>query len=132
MIVFRTRYLPLKPYAAMAFGYVLLLKRGVRLTPSLLRHETIHWHQCRELLVVPFYVWYLLEWAIRFLQVGLQRCARQKAHKDSRLRQSLARQAYFNIAFEREAYAHQNDPTYLCRRPFWAFCSYLRSAKKRA
>jgi len=63
-----------------------------------LNHELIHVRQQRELLYLPFFVWYVAEWLIL--------CIR---YKDSF-------KAYHNIRFEKEAYRHQNDLTYLQHR----------------
>lgn len=67
-----------------------------------LNHESIHTAQMRELLFVPFYVLYGLEWFYHF----------------ARLRNWYA--AYMAISYEREAYAHGNDLTYLKRRKHYA------------
>lgn len=69
---------------------------------ALLRHERIHLRQQAELLVLPFYIWYLTEYLV--LRLRLPHSA-----------------AYRRIRFEREAYAHENDPTYLAKRRPWAF-----------
>ncbi|MDE6277500.1 MAG: hypothetical protein K2M06_05260, partial [Muribaculaceae bacterium] len=66
-----------------------------------INHERIHTAQQRELLFLPFYILYLLEWLIRLLQY----------------RRWM--EAYLNISFEREAYTHGPDLTYLpARRPY--------------
>ena len=65
-------------------------------------HERIHTAQQRELLFVPFYIIYLLEWLWHLL----------------RLRNADA--AYRAISFEREAYGHGDDLTYLKRRRHFA------------
>jgi hypothetical protein len=78
-------------------------------TDALLRHERIHLRQQAELLVLPFYLWYLLDYARHRLR-GLSR-------KD----------AYLAICFEREAYAHDQEAGYLNRRPRWAFVEYCGS-----
>ena len=82
-----------------------------RLSPSEHRHEHIHTLQQRELLFVGFFVWYVLEWLVRLLQYR------------------NATQAYFNISFEREAYAHENDKDYERRRRRYASFAYLRNSK---
>lgn len=87
------------------FPFVLV--RDKNPSPVLLNHERIHIRQQRELLVIFFYLWYLLEWAIHYLQVR------------------NFWQAYRLISFEKEAYAHEEDLTYLKRRGFFAFLSYL-------
>ena len=73
-----------------------------------INHEKIHTAQQRELLFVPFYILYLIEWCIRLMQFG-----------------SL-KQAYYNISFEREAYRHGKDLTYLARRPLYSWVKFLR------
>lgn len=70
-------------------------------------HERIHTAQQRELLFIPFYVLYFIEWLFRLLQY--------------RNRQD----AYLNISFEREAYTHGHDLNYLHRRPLFAWTKYL-------
>lgn len=66
-----------------------------------INHEKIHTAQQRELLFIPFYVLYVVEWAVRLLIY--------RSH----------RKAYYNISFEREAYRHGNDLSYLrCRRHY--------------
>lgn len=67
-----------------------------------INHERIHNAQMRELLIIPFYIIYILEWLIRIIQF-------RNAHK-----------AYRNISFEREAYAHGHDLGYLKRRQKFA------------
>ena len=70
-------------------------------------HERIHTRQQKELLFIPFYLLYILEWLIRLLQY--------RNH----------RQAYLNISFEREAYSHGNDLEYLNNRKKYAWLKYL-------
>ena len=69
------------------------------MTDTDLNHEAIHTAQMRELLYVPFYVLYVLEWLCLLPRYP-------KRHE-----------AYRHISFEREAYAHQAEPDYLKARP---------------
>ncbi|MGB3617237.1 MAG: hypothetical protein WBA12_03905 [Catalinimonas sp.] len=85
----------------------LILTRGRRPSARLLNHERIHLRQEWELGVGPFYVWYFAEYAY---------------HRARGLRHDAA---YRAISFEREAYAHEADFTYLHRRPLWAFRRYF-------
>lgn len=80
------------------FG-VLFAKRDMRLTPEVINHERIHTAQMRELLYVPFYVIYVLEWLMRMIQ------SRGRLYK-----------AYYNISFEKEAYRHGDNLQYLNHR----------------
>ena len=72
-------------------------------------HERIHGRQQLELLILPFYLWYVLEFLIRWLHTR------------------NVNTAYRRIVFEREAYAMDTQTDYLMRRPFWAFLKFYRS-----
>lgn len=63
-----------------------------------LNHERIHVAQQRELLYLPFFIWYGLEWLLLYFK-----------YKDWTT-------AYFNIRFEKEAYKHQHNLSYLKTR----------------
>jgi hypothetical protein len=69
----------------------------------LLNHERIHLRQQLELGILPFYVWYLAEYAWY------------------RLRGHGHYAAYRAIRFEREAFDNDNDLAYLNNRRVWAF-----------
>ena len=74
-------------------------------------HERIHTAQQRELLFVPFYILYVLEWLVRLVH-------ERNLHR-----------AYMRISFEREAYAHGNDLSYLAGRRHYAWRRWLRNGK---
>ena len=74
---------------------------------SLINHEKIHLRQQLELLVLPFYIVYLLEFLIRCL-----------FYWDSY-------RAYQNLSFEREAYFNEDNPNYLNERKPFSFIKYL-------
>ena len=76
--------------------------------PVLVNHEKIHLRQQRELLVLPFYLLYLMEYGI-----GRRR---GMSHYD----------AYQQISFEREAFIHERDPGYLKKRKWGAFRKYMK------
>ncbi|MDY5631977.1 MAG: hypothetical protein SPF56_05725 [Bacteroidaceae bacterium] len=67
-----------------------------------INHEQIHTAQQLELLVLPFYVLYVLEWLVRLIQYRNME------------------QAYMNISFEREAYKHGHNLHYLKHRRHFA------------
>lgn len=77
-----------------------------------INHERIHDAQQRELLYIPFYLLYLIEWLCRLVQYR---------NFDK---------AYLNISFEREAYAHGHDLTYLPHRRRYAWLKYLIMHKR--
>ncbi|MGV8136498.1 MAG: hypothetical protein AB2L20_14915 [Mangrovibacterium sp.] len=70
-----------------------------------IRHEKIHWKQQIEMLIFPFYVWYLVEWLIRLI-----------TNKGN---------AYRAISFEQEAYRNESNLNYLNNRKHFAFLRYL-------
>jgi hypothetical protein len=69
-------------------------------------HETIHWKQQMEMLIIFFYVWYLLEWLIKYIMHG--------------------KSSYFYLSFEREAYIHNKDKDYLNKRKHYAWFKFLK------
>ena len=103
MIVIRNSLIPFgRKFGAINLFGVLFAKHGMVLTPQVMNHERIHSRQMRELLFVPFYLIYLLEWLCRLVQF------RGDHYK-----------AYVNTSFEREAYAHGDDLSYLEHRPLF-------------
>jgi hypothetical protein len=72
----------------------------------LINHEKIHFCQQLELLILPFYLFYLLNYLINII--------RFRNHAD----------AYFNICFEQEAYANDYKPGYLKRRKPYSWLSF--------
>lgn len=71
----------------------------------LINHETIHIHQQKELLVIPFYILYGLEWFIKLFKYG----------KDS----------YYNLSFEKEAFINQSNESYITKRKPYSFLKYM-------
>lgn len=102
------RFIPLRTFAAVNIFGLIFVRRGNTFTPADLRHELIHTRQMRELLYLPFYIVYGIEWIVRLIQY----------------RSPL--KAYLNISFEREAYAHQAEGNYLTTRRHYAWLKYFR------
>lgn len=84
--------------------------RHKKLYKRVLNHERIHHAQQKELLVIPFLIWYYLEFFYYFLSTG-----------------DLYR-SYMSIRFEKECYKHEKDMTYLSRRKPY---NYLKSSTKK-
>ena len=68
-----------------------------------LNHESIHTEQIKELGYIFFYIWYFIEWLLR-LPFG---------------------NSYYNISFEREAYANEKNIKYLQARKHYSFLKYI-------
>jgi len=73
-----------------------------------LNHELIHIKQQRELLVIPFYILYLVEFLFRLIQ-----------YRNPSL-------AYYNISFEREAYTNERKVGYLENRKWYSWMKYIK------
>lgn len=102
------KYLPPKGFAAINLFGVLFVRYGTKLSEQTMQHESIHTKQMREMFYLFFYLWYGLEWLFRLAQ-----------HRNTMT-------AYYNISFEREAYANQNNSNYLNERKSWAWVRYLK------
>ncbi|MRX76392.1 hypothetical protein GJU39_09855 [Pedobacter petrophilus] len=77
------------------FPFILLKNVKLKTDWSMINHEKIHLRQQLELLVLPFYILYLINYLINLV--------RYKNHHA----------AYLNIIFEKEAYKYDLDRDYL-------------------
>ena len=108
MIVLVNRYLIRKGFTAMAlWPFILVKQKELKEDAKFINHEKIHLRQQIELLILPFYVWYVIEFLVRLL-----------IYKNRR-------KAYLNISFEQEAYKNEKDLGYLKKRSFWRFLRYF-------
>ncbi len=89
------------------FPFIFLVRTALKYDVVLINHEKIHLRQQLELLILPFYVWYVVEFIIRYL-----RCRNWSV-------------AYQSISFEKEAYHNEKDLDYLKSRSFWNFLKYI-------
>lgn len=64
----------------------------------LINHEKIHLEQQKELLILPFFIWYGVEYLIR------------------RIKGESKNNSYLNLLFEQEAYLNENNENYLKTR----------------
>lgn len=81
MKVIYNKIIPFKGYKCINLFGILFVRKGCTMSESDYNHEAIHTKQMKELLYVPFYILYLLEWLYRLTQKG---------------------NAYRNISFEKE------------------------------
>ena len=101
--------IPFKGYLAMCvFPFIFVRKDARALKTTDINHETIHGKQQIEMLWVLFFVWYGIEWFVRWVAYCF----------DGHL-------AYKNISFEQEAYLHEDDLIYLNNRKLFASWKYL-------
>jgi hypothetical protein len=108
MFLIVTKYLIPKGYRGLTVFPFVFVKSGLDKEKSVfINHERIHLRQQLELLIIPFFIWYFLEYILRLIQ-----------YKNKDL-------AYRNISFEREAYANEKDLNYLKKRSFWEIFKYI-------
>lgn len=108
MFVIVSRYLIPKGFRGITlFPFIIVSERTLKQNPIMINHEKIHIRQQAELLILPFFIWYGIEFLVRLVVC-----------KDRN-------KAYRNISFEREAYSNEKDLNYSKKRPFWIFLRYL-------
>lgn len=105
MKIIYNNLIPFNGYKAINLFGVLFVRKGCVMSEIDINHEAIHTTQMKEMLYIFFYVWYIIEWGIRLFMKG---------------------NAYRNISFEREAYANQNNLSYLNTRKRYAWLNFLR------
>jgi len=107
MIIVTSKYLIQNGIRGLTlFPFIFVAKQSDLKDEILINLEKIHIQQQKELLVLPFYIWYLIDFGIQFLKF-----------KDKN-------KAYRNICFEKEAYANEKNLSYLMKRKFWNFLDY--------
>jgi len=96
------------PANAMAlYPFILLKDKYQKNDKILVNHERIHLRQQIELLILPFYLFYFLNYLINLI--------RYKNHY----------RAYLNIVFEREAYACDQNLKYLETRKLFSWINHF-------
>lgn len=108
MFLIVAKYLIPKGFRGVTIYPFILVKYREDLNDSIfINHEKIHIRQQVELLIIPFFIWYLSEYFVRLLQ-----------YRNANL-------AYRNISFEREAYSEESNLLYLNNRHFYRFCKFF-------
>ena len=99
-------FIPFKGYKAINLFGFLFTRNIYTISDVDINHESIHTEQMKEMLYIPFYIWYMIEWLIRLVSYG-----------DAKL-------AYKTISFELEASSNQQDENYLKNRKRFAWFKY--------
>jgi hypothetical protein len=102
--------IPFKGFTAMTLWPFIFIRNDEagKFSVQVERHEKIHGCQQKEMLIVPFLLWYGIEWLVKFCYY----------------RNKMT--AYKNVSFEREAYAHQSDASYTDNRKLFAWLKYIK------
>ncbi len=108
MILIVNKYILKKGFVGVSiWPFVILKDKELSHDPVFMNHEKIHLRQQLELLILPFYVLYFLEFMLKYYH-----------YKNAYI-------AYKNISFEREAYQNENNLYYLKNRKIWTSFRYL-------
>lgn len=103
-----------KRVTAMAlWPFIILRDKSFKADTRVMNHERIHHRQQLELLILPYYIWYFLEYWVAMFLNGF------KHH-----------QAYMSISFEREAYAAELNTEYLKHRKWLSSWPYFKAKFK--
>lgn len=101
MITIYNKIIPFKGFRAITLWPFIFVRKGCEFNEIHLNHEKIHARQQLELLIIPFYLIYLIEWLVRLIIT-------RNLHK-----------AYRDISFEKEAYANESNLDYLKNRKWF-------------
>ena len=101
------KIIPFVGFKAMTIWPWIFLRKGQSYNLTDDNHEEIHGKQQLEMLLIPFFLWYGIEYLIRLL------IYRNK------------NEAYYNISFEQEAYLNQGDYDYRRKRRLYAWVKYI-------
>lgn len=93
--------IPFGKFKAITLWPFIFARKNANMSPSIITHEEIHGQQQKEMLILPFYLWYLGEWAIKSIIKG--------------------KSAYDDISFEKEAYQNQKNENYPKERKHYAW-----------
>ena len=107
MKIIRNNIIPFRGFSAMnLFGFLFCRKNAV-IGSVTINHESIHTAQMKEMLYIPFYIWYGMEWLVRLMIYW-------NSHY-----------AYRMVSFEQEAHANEQDMQYLKNRKHYSWFNYI-------
>ena len=107
MITVKNSIIPFGKYKAINLFGLVFYKKSAKMTEADFNHERIHTSQMRELLYIPFYIWYGIEYFIRLIRCG------------------NARKAYRGTCFEYEAYKNEKNLDYLKTRKHYCWIKFV-------
>ena len=107
-MIFISKYIVPRGFVGLTlFPFIFLKQKDLKMDLTLINHEKIHLKQQLELLIVFFYIFYGLEWVIKYFK-----------YKNWYI-------AYRNLSFERETYQNEGNLEYLLKRKPYTFIRYL-------
>lgn len=114
MKIIWNNFIPFRGFRAVNLFGVLFARCNAVISETTLRHERIHTMQMREMLYVPFYLWYGVEYVIRLVgwSFGKKPCGPNG-------------RPYDRMGFEREAYGNEHDADYPKTRKRFSWLKYI-------
>lgn len=110
--------IPFKGYVAINLFGVLFVRNEYKtlfnktfFSKKVINHESIHTQQMKELLYIPFYIWYIIEYIIKLIL-----CITKKDHFTI---------AYYSVCFEQEAKLNTYNLEYLNSRKKYNWLKYV-------
>lgn len=104
MIIVVSRYLVPKGFLGITlFPFIFVNHKKHIKNPIFINHEKIHLQQQKELLIIFFYIWYIINFFLKYIR-----------HRNYN-------KAYHNIIFEKEAYNNEKNLDYLKHRKIFNF-----------
>ena len=103
MRIVRNNIIPFGSYIAINLFGILFCKKDAVIDGIVINHEKIHTAQMKEMLYIPYYIWYGIEYLIRLVH-----------YRNNK-------QAYRSIRFEIEAYANERNFCYPKYRKHYAW-----------
>lgn len=108
MKIIENNILPPKGFKAITFLNIIFVRKGCLMSDADINHESIHWEQEKELLIVGFYLLYVIEFIVRLMMI-------RNWHK-----------AYRSISFERECYTNERNLSYIESRKHYSWTKYIK------
>ena len=108
MLLIVNKYLLRKRFVGITlWPFIVIKNKELKEDVVFINHERIHLRQQLELLILPFFIIYGIEFLIGLIK-----------YKE-------AYTAYRNISFEREAYKNEGNLNYLKKKKLWSFVKFL-------
>lgn len=107
MICVENSLIPFKGCRAINICGILFCRNLDDIDEITVNHEKIHTAQCKEMLYLPFYIWYLIEYITLLINFS-----------------GTKHSAYRQIGFEEEAYNNEKDFNYLSKRKHYSWWKY--------
>ena len=107
MKIIRNNIIPFKGYKAINIFGILFCRKNINIDDITINHEKIHTKQMQELMYLPFYIFYVIEYLFKLVLFGNHYYA------------------YRYISFEQEAFINEQNLNYLNDRVHFEWTKYI-------